>query len=113
MEDKVEEEHYTHERRFPRFPFNRVVKYTRSDGAGPERILGIVNISKAGLQFSSYQRIEPDTMLKMKLDLPEKNCSLLLDGRVIWSHEDPDEKGIYYSGVSFPDLKGDLRSLIL
>jgi O-glycosyl hydrolase len=100
-------------REHPRFKSNRVVRFLKEDGSEITSISRITNVSRGGLQFISRAPIEPRTMLRMNISGSHNYHPLSLKAQIVWINQSHDEKGVYYSGVSFKDVDDDVRSVIV
>lgn len=100
-------------RMFPRQDTQRILKFHLIGGGELKGIARVLNVSRGGLQFASHEPIAPDAMLRMDINGTHDQVPLSLSGRVAWAHASPDEVGLYYSGVTFIDVRDDVREMIL
>ena len=101
------------QRKFSRLKSERLVKFMKTDGSEIKHISHIVNISQGGMQFTSHAPLDVDSVLQLHINGTHDQIPISLSGRIVWISEEPDDRGMYYSGVSFLNLTEDARSVIL
>jgi hypothetical protein len=70
----------------------------------------IENLSQSGVLLSGPQNLPENTLMELVFEMPEeisgqKNSSVLCQGRVIRSKEDPKNEGAFSLAVSILDYK--------
>jgi hypothetical protein len=100
-------------RKYPRFQSKQLFRFMRENGDEIKSISKIINVSQGGLQFACRDKMEINTVLRMDVPSPEGRVNVVLEGRVVWINSSPDSNGLYYSGMSFENLKEDVRALVL
>ena len=85
---------------------------TIPQGGGQGQLSNLINLSETGLQFFSKQKVEPDTILQIMVNLSEKKAELVVKGKVVWTR--PSKTGVkgFYTGVCFVDVDDKTKSLI-
>lgn len=95
------------ERRFPRLRSYCLIKYSKisEPGAGDiKEVTNIRDISVSGLQFTSYEALSKNTLLDVKVNLPDMGEPLCARARVVWSKKISKLSESYRVGVVFLDL---------
>lgn len=99
-------------RRYPRVNVTLPVEYRHEKKM--KRVLA-KTVGEGGLMLSLSERIPVETKLNLNLFLPNMSPSssvlynLKAKGKIVWNQE---EKGAYYSGISFIDITEDDRDML-
>jgi len=68
-----------------------------------------VDISEGGMKLLLDEKLSNDTIVDLKVFLPNSHKFAEVEGKVIWSEEvkeiDPSGKRLFYSGISFIAVK--------
>ena len=100
---------YTQRRQAPRWAFiSRIFYQMENDTVVRES--QSVNISTAGMCFTTPRLIAENTRVKMKLFLSDKTV-VRVDGLVVWSR--CDKNGRYQAAIQFSDIAPETQDLIL
>ncbi|MBU3760127.1 MAG: PilZ domain-containing protein [Candidatus Omnitrophica bacterium] len=96
--------HRPSQRLAPRARAMNLIKISLSDGSSFQSISNIVNISETGLQFTCYERVQPDQDIRMLINVPEAHEDIGIEGRLVWIKSKPAAKGVYVAGVQFKNI---------
>ena len=92
---------------------SNLIKSTTYTGNAKEQISNLIDISEGGLQFFSKERIEPDTVLKITVNMAEKKKQVPIITKVMWTRPEKKGQGTGYEvGVSFLEIDPKDRDLI-
>ncbi|MDD5084698.1 MAG: PilZ domain-containing protein [Candidatus Omnitrophica bacterium] len=103
------------ERRFPRLRSYCLIKYSKISEPGAKEAKEVTNIrdiSVSGLQFASYEAFPKNTLLDVKVNLPDMGEPLGARARVVWSKKVSKTSESYRVGVIFLDLSEADRKAI-
>ncbi|HTL47288.1 MAG TPA: PilZ domain-containing protein [Verrucomicrobiae bacterium] len=99
-------------RKHPRLKAFNLIKFTLSDGTQYESLSNVVNISESGLQFTCYEHLLPDQMIRMLISIPHANKEVPVKGKLVWVRKDKMRRGVYLAGVQYLDISDENRELI-
>lgn len=104
-------------RKFPRLPLNVSVEYTILAHKEAENILTrSKNISAGGIRIILLEKVEPGTLLELKISFPESKDPIVSTGRVAWIDEfivgDSKEGKAYEAGIEFKEIDSRDREKI-
>lgn len=88
-----------------------LVRFT-TPGQFPELITNLVNFSEGGLQFSVKSRIKPGTLLKMVINLVERDMDVPVVAKVCWVKAIMGKGEAYRVGVSFQEILPEHQSIL-
>jgi c-di-GMP-binding flagellar brake protein YcgR len=106
MEDK---------RNFPRLSASVEVGYTLLKDAADKKTTYTKNISAGGICLIVYEKIEPGSILALKLQLPDVQKTIEVQGKVVWTSHftiDSDQRDRYDLGIEFNEIDESLRQRI-
>jgi len=99
-------------RKFPRFRSYNVIRVVGPRGREIQQDSAVVNISEGGLLFYSVEDVEPESIIKVHIEIPEFNCSITVGARVMWVQKAMEQPNCYFVGTKFIDLRDADRELI-
>jgi Tfp pilus assembly protein PilZ len=99
-------------RKHPRLRAFNLIKFTLSDGTQYESLSNVVNLSESGLQFTCYEALHPDQMIRMLISIPHANKEVPVKGKLVWVRKDKARRGVFVAGVQFQDISDENRQLI-
>lgn len=91
-------------RRAPRAKAMNLIKISLGDGSSFQSISNIINISETGLQFTCYEKVQPDQEIKMLINVPDAHEDIQIHGRLVWVKSKPAARGVYVAGVQFKNI---------
>lgn len=71
---------------------------------GADTLMNLVDLSTAGIQFSSTHALPLHKLVNLKINLAELDHHVLVQGRVVWAKSAGRRSPLYRIGVSFVDL---------
>ncbi len=90
-----------------RAEYRNLVRYEGDDPEVPALISNLVDISEGGLQLSMTKKLRVGTLLKMVINLVEKNQDVPVVAKVVWTRAIPGYRGGYRVGVAFQEINRD------
>lgn len=95
----------TRERRFfPRLHQVFEVRYRASNELGSSwHAVTTLNLSASGMRVRHAETMEPDTLLRLQIQLPGGREPITVDGRVVWSQM--QASGVVESGIAFLEVR--------
>ena len=113
---KIENNIRIERRRFPRLITSADVEYTILEKKPlQEKDTVSKNISAGGICLIVYEKIEPGSILDLKIRLEDINYVALVKGRVVWNSYftfDADKKARYDLGIEFIEINESDRQKI-
>ncbi len=96
-------------RNAPRAKSRNLMKCLRSDDTPKEFVANLCNLSETGLQFFSGYKIQPGSLLKIALNLAEKEKVISVVGKAAWLTRMRGQQDVYRVGVAFLSLAEEDR----
>lgn len=95
-------------RRSPRLAARNLVRVAREDGS-VEELSNIYDISEGGMRIVCHTLFDLQSVLRVTLNIPEKNQSLELKARILWILPMKGQKGAYFAGAEFAGTSDEDR----
>ncbi len=77
-----------------------------------EQIVNLIDISEAGLQFSSPKPYRRHKTVILKINIAERDCQVVAMGRVVWSKLVAGSGSFYRVGITFKQLSEEAWALL-
>src|SRR3989344_5056082 len=99
-------------RQFPRLPARNLIKIQRAGGKEIEKLSNIFDLSEGGLRIVCHDKLPIGTELDVQVSVPEKQTVLEIKGKIVWMREMKNQKGAFFAGVAFTNIKAGDRAMI-
>ncbi len=99
-------------RRFDRIPARNLVRILRESGEELERLSNVFDLSVGGVRIVCHEALPANTVLRIILNIPEKEATLELRARVAWTCPMKGQKGAYFAGVEFMNMADKDRDIL-
>lgn len=102
-------------RNFPRLSASVEVEYILLEGVSDGKQTFTRNISAGGICLIVYEKIEPGSILSLKLYLPDVKKTIQAQGKVVWSSHftiGSDQRDRYDLGIEFTEIDDSVRDEI-
>ena len=99
-------------RRHERVASRNLVRVLREDGSELERLTNIFDLSEGGVRLVCHEALPGQTPLQIILNVPEENVSLEIRARVTWICPMKGQKGAFFAGIQFTDIKENDREIL-
>ena len=99
-------------RNAPRAKSRNLMKCLRTDDVPAEFVANLCDLSETGMQFFCGYPIEPKSVLKVMLNLPEKNKVISVLGKAMWLRRVRGHEGVFRIGVLFLTMDSEDRALL-
>ncbi len=96
----------------PRARSRNLIKYQPEDGLPVEKISNLIDFSEIGLQFVYRKKIRPGSILKMVVNVAERNKEVPVLGRVMWVKALESRSRGFRIGVAFLEIQEEDRKLL-
>lgn len=109
---------FVERRVFPRVSFNVEVNYKIQSSLKeiPDSMADSKNISEGGVCFVAFERLNPGTILNLRLLLPDSKQLIYVTGRVVWVEEftvgNLNSSKAYETGIEFVFIREKDRERI-
>ena len=94
-----------------RIKSRNLIRCLRSDDTPQESLCNLLDLSENGLKFVSSKQIKPGAILKLVLNLAEKETNISVAGKVVWSSK-ISHVHAYRVGISFLSMSEEHKALI-
>ena len=102
----------TERRRDVRIPCHASVRCSFVDAEARQWISYLRDLSEGGIQVIVPEKLQPQHILKLDLQLDEDSHPLPCAVQVVWTRAVAGASSSYYAGLSFLDVEGEGRQLI-
>jgi c-di-GMP-binding flagellar brake protein YcgR len=94
-------------RKFVRVRGLQEVRYKLKTSGGVPRPVAVKDLSLVGINLYMEEKLDKNTMLELRLDLPDGGQPVFVDGEIIW--QIPSHNDRFATGVRFVPLDGGTR----